>query len=113
MMSSQLSQELAPIIDEIVLMFAIDEPKRAGIARHLYRTVVDEPEQITPVYCSLDWWGAAGSMADYAPSDREVNRRYLQLLVALVQAFEKYGYHCPRARYWVDVFADWLRSGTI
>jgi hypothetical protein len=112
-MPSRLVEDIAPIIEEIVVMFASDEPRRAEIARHLYRTAVDEPAQIEHVYCSLDWCGGSGSMADFNPSNRNINRRYLQLLVELVQAFERSGYHCPRARAWASDFAGWLRSGTV
>jgi hypothetical protein len=97
----------------MTVMFTNDEPKIAEVARHLNRTVVNHPEQIEHVYCSLDWWGGSGSMADFIPADDRVRRRHLQLLVALVQAFERHGYHCPRARSWIDIFSNWLQSGVV
>jgi hypothetical protein len=112
-MQSQLAQDIAPILEEMAAMFANDEPKRAEGARHLYRVVIEQPEQVAQVYCSVDWWGGSGSMADFAPANRSVNRRYLQLLVALVRAFERSGYDCPRASGWADIFEMWLVRGAI
>jgi hypothetical protein len=82
---------MLPIVDELVRLFPFDEPQRAIVARHLYFTVTEHPHQIAETYCSLDWWGGAGSMADYELPDRKAQRRYLQLLVDLVEIFERGG----------------------
>jgi hypothetical protein len=110
MNQSELSN-IQSIADEIALLFARDEPKRAEIARYLYATAADQPAQIGRVYCSLDWWGGPGSMADFAPNDPLLRRRYLQLLIALVQTFDKAGVPCPKARSWTEVFEQWLDAG--
>jgi hypothetical protein len=110
MNQSELSK-IQVITDELVLLFARDEPKRAEIARYLYATAAEQPAQIARVYCGLDWWGGSGSMADFVPNDPSVRRRYLQLLVALVQAFEKAGIPCPRAQSWAETFEQWLNAG--
>jgi hypothetical protein len=112
-MPSQLVQDIAPILEEMAAMFANDEPKRAEGARHLCRIAIDRPEQVAQVYCSVDWWGGSGSMADFSPPDKGVNRRYLQLLAALVRAFERAGYDCSRAKSWAEIFEMWLSRGTI
>jgi hypothetical protein len=113
MTQSQLAEDLLPIVDEMVRLFPVDEPQRAKVARHLYSTVLEHPQQIAETYCSLDWWGGSGSMADYDLADRRAKRRFLQLLVNVVEIFEKAGYRCPRARSWVDIFSEWLRSGVV
>ena len=108
MTQSKLSEDLLPIIDEIVRLFPVDEPQRAKVARHLYFTVTEYPQRIAETYCSRDWWGGAGSMADYLLADPKANRRYLELLVDLVEVFEKAGYRCPGTRSRADIFAKWL-----
>jgi hypothetical protein len=112
MNQSELSQ-IQSITDEMALLFARDEPKRAEIAGYLYAVAAEQPAQIARVYCSLDWWGGSGSMADFIPNDPLVRRRYLQLLVALVQAFEKAGISCPRAQSWAEILEKWLNAGIV
>jgi hypothetical protein len=101
------------ITDEMALLFARDEPKRAEIARYLYAAAAEQPAQISRVYCSSDWWGGSGSMADFVPYDPLVRRRYLQLLVALVHTFEKASISCPRAQSWAEIFKQWLDAGVV
>jgi hypothetical protein len=57
MAQSRLSEDLLPIVDELVQLVPFDEPRRATMARHLYFIVTEHPHQIAETYCSLDWWG--------------------------------------------------------
>lgn len=66
------------------------------------------PESIAGHYCSLNWWGGAGSMADFCAPEP-----YNRLLIRLVHAFEAAGYNCERAASWIRVFEDWVNHGII
>jgi hypothetical protein len=65
------------------------------------------------LYCSADWWGGSGSVADFIPEDVGVRHRIMRLLVDLVQAFDELGMPCPRASHWTGTFVKWLDNGII
>jgi hypothetical protein len=83
----------------------------ADMASELARLVVQDFDAASEHYCSLDWWGGAGSLADEIPQQSSVARHVMRLLVELVDAFELLGVECPRARSWASVFRDWLTDG--
>jgi len=90
------------------------------IASHYRQLAVDlaealatERSKAAALYCSVNWWGGSGSVADLIPADAEARRRILRLLVDLVRAFDELGMPCPRASQWTRVFVHWLDSGIV
>jgi hypothetical protein len=84
-----------------------------ALARGLVLVAGEEPGQIARHYCSVEWWGGSGSMADLDITDRQFRRRHTELLVALVKLCRDAGVECPRAERWNATFESWLRDGAI
>lgn len=108
----QFESDVVGILSEIAVLFEQDS-FRAKMALELADVVKSRPTEIGARYCSLDWWGGSGSMADYLHDNRAVRQRYMRLLVSLVHAFEAAGFECPRATSWADIFEGWLNSGIV
>jgi hypothetical protein len=89
------------------------------IAPHFGRLAADLAEALATernaaaLYCSVDWWGGSGSVADFIPEDVDARRRIMRLLVDLVRAFDELGMPCPRASQWTSTFVLWLERGTV
>ena len=64
-------------------------------------------------YCSVDWWGGSGSMADFIPEDIDARRRIMKLMVELVRSFDELNIPCPRAAQWTRIFSRWLERGIV
>ena len=98
---------------ELSVLIGEESPGHRNLATRLGKVAMEEREKLAPEYCSLNWWGGSGSMADLILKDRKRQHRQLELLVSLVETFEGAGYDCPRARQWVDTFKRWLKKGII
>jgi len=106
---ASITAELAEVLEQ---MPVADVPRSfVDLALFLGEVVDQHPDRITATYCSVDWWGGAGSMADLSLPDKDANQSRHRLLADLVDTFESAGYSCPRARQWRDTFRHWLKSG--
>jgi len=110
--NAQFESEIVGVLSEIAALLDQDS-FRAKMALELADVVTSRPTEIGTRYCSNDWWGGSGSMADYIPDDQGVRSPYARLLIRLIRAFEAAGFECPRAASWADVFEGWLNSGII
>ena len=85
----------------------------AGLAGTLANALQTDRAVAAAQYCSGDWWGGSGSMADYIPDDIDARRRIMQLMIDVVRSFDELGIHCPRATQWTGTFSYWLERGIV
>src|SRR5262245_42761521 len=88
-------------------------PHYRQMAADLAEALLAERSKAEALYCSVDWWGGSGSVADFIPQDGNVRRRIMRLLVDLVQACDELGMPCPRATQWTSTFVYWLERGIV
>lgn len=88
-------------------------PHFSQLAADLVEALATKPSKAAALYCSVDWWGGSGSVADFIPEDVDARRRIMRLLIDLNRAFHSLGMPCPRASQWTSVFSGWLESGIV
>src|SRR5215813_7405853 len=66
-------------------------PHFRQMAAGLAEALLTARSKAATLYCSVDWGGGSGSVADFNPHDRNVRRRIMRLLVDLVQACDALG----------------------
>ena len=112
---AELVHRIASEIAEILESLPIPEapPYFADLALNMASVVIERPEQFANLYCSLEWWGGSGSMADLHISDKALRRRQLELMIELVNLCDSSGVDCPRAQRWAGVFEAWLRNDVV
>lgn len=101
---SQTKAAILQILSELSQLPGLDA-YRLGTAAKLAQIVeTGTREEILDQYCSLEWWGGAGSMADYEPTTRSSLLPYAKLLARLAREFEFAGFECQRAAGWTTHF---------
>jgi hypothetical protein len=85
----------------------------AGLAGELAAALEADRTLAATRYCSVDWWGGSGSMADFIPEDIDARRRIMKLMIEVVRSFDELGIHCPRAAQWTGTFSYWLERGIV
>ena len=104
----------APVVlRELQNEFEPIAPHYRQLAAELAEALATERSKATALYCSVDWWGGSGSVADFIPEDVDVRRRIMRHLVDLVRAFDELGMPCPRASQWTSTFVYWLERGIV
>ena len=92
------------ILSELSEIPGLDTWRLKAIAKLADTVDLGTGPEIQEQYCSLDWWGGAGSMADYEPTIRASGAPYANVLVRLVREFESAGFQCRRAAGWATHF---------
>ena len=97
--------DLSRICEDIAQLFNECE-FRAKTARSLAAFAADR-DWLQSAYDSFDWWGGAGSMADYSFSDRSKQISSWLLFSHLVRLMQAHGYTSSRAESWASTFEKW------
>jgi hypothetical protein len=64
-------------------------PHFRTLAADLAEALATDRSKAATLYCSVDWWGGSGSVADFFTEDLDARRRIMRLLVDLVRAFDE------------------------
>jgi len=89
-----------------------DHPYQVQIIRTLFNAVeCGDHAEIQRLFCSVEMWGGAGSVADVYFEVPQKDGLMSSLLVELVREFERRGITYERAAWTASVNENWLEQG--
>ena len=107
--------KVVPLLKEIAgLLEKNGHPGQAEYVSALAIVAHWDPTAVTPGLISGAMWGGSGSVWEVSEFDsREDRRRFMQLLLHLVEEMRKAGITGPAAESRAAIMSNWLKSGII
>ena len=110
MTTPEFKAEVLRLVRELSILLA-EHPFQAGVVTALGEAVDTDTSNIATLYGGGELWGGSGSVCDVELRDAEARRRKWQLIIELVDCFERYGHTNPGASFSRRLYKDWLARG--
>ena len=105
-------ESLIPLLEEIAQLLERDGHPQAEYVSALATVAKWDPTSVEPGLTSGAMWGGSGSVFDVSEfSSREDRRRFVRLLVRLVEEMRQAGITAPGAESRATIMLNWLKSG--